>query len=81
MSHNDITLNFEEINQQFINWFYSNGGTISSKIAFKDYSSENAGRGIVAVDNIEVCYFYLSVHMHRNVITKLIIKFKINIAV
>ncbi|RIA96210.1 hypothetical protein C1645_688125 [Glomus cerebriforme] len=51
MTHN--ILNFEEINQEFINWFCSNGGTISSKIAFKDYSSENAGRGVVAIDNIQ----------------------------
>lgn len=54
MSHNNNTSNFEEINKQFINWFRNNGGTISSKIAFKDYSSENAGRGVVAVDDIEV---------------------------
>lgn len=54
MSHNDNTLNFEEINKQFIYWFCSNGGTISPKISFKDYSSENAGRGVVAVDDIEV---------------------------
>ncbi|CAB4386106.1 uncharacterized protein OCT59_022493 [Rhizophagus irregularis] len=53
MSHNDNTLNFEEINKQFIHWFCSNGGTISPKISFKDYSSENAGRGVVSVDDIE----------------------------
>ena len=51
-------LNFEKINQKFVDWFCSNGGMISQKIAFKDYSSENAGRGVVAVDNIQVCYFH-----------------------
>jgi hypothetical protein len=56
MSH-DI-LNFEEINQKFVDWFRSNGGMISQKIAFKDYSSDNAGRGVVAVDDIQVCYFH-----------------------
>ncbi|CAI2181597.1 11898_t:CDS:2 [Funneliformis geosporum] len=46
-------LNFGEINQKFIDWFCSNGGRISPKIAFNDYSSENAGRGVVAVDDIQ----------------------------
>ncbi|CAG8480211.1 828_t:CDS:10 [Funneliformis mosseae] len=50
---NDYILNFGEINQKFVEWFCSNGGKISPKIAFKDYSSENSGRGVVAVDDIQ----------------------------
>ncbi|CAG8484797.1 5250_t:CDS:10 [Diversispora eburnea] len=47
----DIT--FEITNKNFVEWFCSNGGILSSKIAFKDYSFENAGRGIVALEDIE----------------------------
>ncbi|CAG8610715.1 11000_t:CDS:1, partial [Acaulospora colombiana] len=45
---------FEAINKNFTEWFCANGGIISSKIAFKDYTFENAGRGVVAIDDIEV---------------------------
>ncbi|CAG8438358.1 9829_t:CDS:2 [Acaulospora morrowiae] len=44
---------FENANKSFTEWFCTNGGMISSKITFKDYSRENAGRGVVAVDDIE----------------------------
>jgi SET domain-containing protein 6 len=47
-------ISFQLINENFINWFCINGGVITPKIAFKDYSNENAGRGLVAVEEIEV---------------------------
>ncbi|KAG9292948.1 hypothetical protein G9A89_016310 [Geosiphon pyriformis] len=34
-------------------WFLQNGGFISAKLSFKDYSSEFAGRGVVALKEIE----------------------------
>ncbi|CAJ0766492.1 8690_t:CDS:2, partial [Entrophospora sp. SA101] len=43
---------FELINESFVDWFCANGGIISPKIAFKDYSNENAGRGMMAVEEI-----------------------------
>ncbi|RHZ53480.1 hypothetical protein Glove_441g90 [Diversispora epigaea] len=46
-------MTFEITNKNFVEWFCSNGGIISSKITFKDYSFENAGRGIVALEDIE----------------------------
>ncbi|KAK9764308.1 Ribosomal lysine N-methyltransferase 4 [Basidiobolus ranarum] len=44
---------FEQQNERFINWLKEEGSTISSKIAFKDYSKEGAGRGVYAVEDIK----------------------------
>src|SRR2546423_11577639 len=47
---------FDETSIAFIKWFTTNGGMISDKIMFKDYSSEGAGRGLAALADIEVRY-------------------------
>ena len=39
----------------FLGWLKANGATISPKIGIKDYSeTENAGLGVVALDDISV---------------------------
>ncbi|KAI7904047.1 uncharacterized protein BX663DRAFT_432767 [Cokeromyces recurvatus] len=44
---------FEEKGNAFLNWLKDNGTTLSESIAFKDYRSENAGRGVVATKDIK----------------------------
>ena len=48
-------MSFGEVNSRFIQWYKRNGGYLSDKISFKDYSDERAGRGMVAVEDINVC--------------------------
>ncbi|RUS23062.1 hypothetical protein BC937DRAFT_92821 [Endogone sp. FLAS-F59071] len=44
---------FEATNTRFLQWLHDHSATISSKIAFKNYSNEGAGRGVVALEDIE----------------------------
>ncbi|CEJ01742.1 hypothetical protein RMCBS344292_15763 [Rhizopus microsporus] len=44
---------FEEKGKAFWDWLVANGATISDKIAFKDYRSENSGRGVIATQDIK----------------------------
>lgn len=45
---------FEKLNEIFLKWFKNiDGMSFSPKIALNDYSSENAGRGVIAIDDIE----------------------------
>lgn len=37
----------------FIDWLQEHGGTVSPKIAIHDYSSEGAGNGVIALDDIK----------------------------
>lgn len=39
------------VEADFLNWFTGNGAWISPKLAFKDYSEESAGRGMVALES------------------------------
>lgn len=43
-----------QVETDFLDWLTSNGAWVSPKLAFKDYSSEGAGRGVVATDDIKV---------------------------
>ncbi|KAI8977011.1 hypothetical protein BDF20DRAFT_872393 [Mycotypha africana] len=45
--------NFDNNGRAFLDWLINNGASISDSIAFKDYSSENAGRGVVATKDIK----------------------------
>lgn len=45
---------FEEQGQIFWQWLEKNGTTLNKDIAIKDYRSEGAGRGIVAINDIKV---------------------------
>ena len=38
----------------FIQWLLSNAAQISPKISIKDYSTEGAGLGVVALEEIKV---------------------------
>ncbi len=40
--------------KEFIDWFQKHGGWLNPKVNFKDYSFEDAGRGMVALDDIKV---------------------------
>jgi SET domain-containing protein 6 len=46
--------NFEQINTAFLDWLKANGTTVSTSIALQDYSAESAGRGVVAIADINV---------------------------
>ncbi|CAG8568263.1 3768_t:CDS:10 [Paraglomus occultum] len=46
-------MSFGEVNSRFIQWYKRNGGYLSDKISFKDYSDEGAGRGMIAVEDID----------------------------
>ncbi|KAG0379053.1 hypothetical protein BGX24_001857 [Mortierella sp. AD032] len=43
---------FEQVNTAFLAWLAANGATVSKSIALQDYSAEGAGRGVVAVADI-----------------------------
>ncbi|KAG0052635.1 hypothetical protein BGZ83_002351 [Gryganskiella cystojenkinii] len=43
---------FDKVNASFLSWLESNGATVSSSISLQDYSTEGAGRGVVAVADI-----------------------------
>lgn len=43
---------FEQVNTAFLAWLAANGATVSKSIALQDYSAESAGRGVVAVADI-----------------------------
>lgn len=45
---------FEQVNTAFLAWLAANGATVSKSIALQDYSAESAGRGVVAVADINV---------------------------
>ncbi|KAG0348016.1 hypothetical protein BG004_006310 [Podila humilis] len=39
---------FSSVNASFLSWLTTNGATVSNHIALQDYSTEGAGRGVVA---------------------------------
>ncbi|KAF9097387.1 hypothetical protein BGX29_008096 [Mortierella sp. GBA35] len=43
---------FDQVNTAFLAWLEANGATVSKSIALQDYSAEGAGRGVVAVADI-----------------------------
>ncbi|KAF9956780.1 hypothetical protein BGZ72_002466 [Mortierella alpina] len=43
---------FDQINSTFLAWLEANGATVSKSISLQDYSAEGAGRGVVAVADI-----------------------------
>lgn len=45
---------FEQVNTAFLSWLAANGATVSKSIALQDYSVEGAGRGVIAVADINV---------------------------
>lgn len=45
---------FEETGSVFWKWLQDNGATLSKDIAIKDYRSEEAGRGVIATNDIKV---------------------------
>ena len=45
---------FEQANTAFLAWLAANGATVSKSIALQDYSAEGAGRGVIAVADINV---------------------------
>jgi hypothetical protein len=45
---------FEQVNTAFLAWLATNGATVSKSISLQDYSGEGAGRGVVAVADIDV---------------------------
>ncbi|KAF8985332.1 hypothetical protein BGZ46_004897 [Entomortierella lignicola] len=44
---------FEQVNAAFLTWLENNGASISKSITLQDYSSEGAGRGVVATADIK----------------------------
>jgi SET domain-containing protein 6 len=47
---------FEKAGSDFWQWLIDNKAAVSDGIAFKDYSAENAGRGVVASRSIKVTF-------------------------
>jgi hypothetical protein len=47
---------FDKASDTFVLWLRDNDATVSDSIAIKDFRSQNAGRGVVAVKDIKVCY-------------------------
>lgn len=45
---------FDSVNATFLEWLAANGATVSKDISLQDYSAEGAGRGVVAVADINV---------------------------
>ncbi|KAG0358129.1 hypothetical protein BG005_002723 [Podila minutissima] len=43
---------FDSVNATFLQWLAANGATVSKDISLQDYSAEGAGRGVVAVADI-----------------------------
>ncbi|KAF8948972.1 hypothetical protein BGZ47_000647 [Haplosporangium gracile] len=43
---------FEQVNTAFLAWLAANGAAVSKSIAIQDYAAEGAGRGVVAIANI-----------------------------
>lgn len=43
-----------DVEKDFVAWFTGNGAELSAKVAFKDFSGEQAGRGLVALEDIKV---------------------------
>ncbi|CAO3563871.1 unnamed protein product [Mortierella alpina] len=43
---------FDQVNSTFLAWLEANGATVSKSITLQDYSAEGAGRGVVAVADI-----------------------------
>ncbi|KAG0340226.1 hypothetical protein BG000_000391 [Podila horticola] len=43
---------FDSVNATFLEWLAANGATVSKDISLQDYSAEGAGRGVVAVADI-----------------------------
>ncbi|KAG0196630.1 hypothetical protein BGX28_009911 [Mortierella sp. GBA30] len=43
---------FDQVNSAFLAWLETNGATVSKSISIQDYSAEGAGRGVVAVADI-----------------------------
>ncbi|KAF9178274.1 hypothetical protein BGZ51_003961 [Haplosporangium sp. Z 767] len=43
---------FDKVNSDFLAWLEANGATVSKSIGLQDYSAEGAGRGVVAVADI-----------------------------
>ncbi|KAG0259965.1 hypothetical protein BG011_002241 [Mortierella polycephala] len=43
---------FDKVNSDFLAWLEANGATVSKSIELQDYSAEGAGRGVVAVADI-----------------------------
>ncbi|KAF9929839.1 hypothetical protein FBU30_001152 [Linnemannia zychae] len=43
---------FDKVNTTFLEWLAANGATVSKSIALQDYSADGAGRGVVAVADI-----------------------------
>jgi SET domain-containing protein 6 len=60
------TSSFEETGKTFWKWLEANGATLSKDIEIKDYRSEGAGRGIVAIKDIkvyfDVCLLFCKLH-------------------
>ncbi|EME43329.1 hypothetical protein DOTSEDRAFT_131367 [Dothistroma septosporum NZE10] len=44
---------FQERSRAFVNWLRDNGASISAKITLDDLRQQNAGRGIVAVEDLD----------------------------
>ncbi|KAG0368055.1 hypothetical protein BC939DRAFT_507373 [Gamsiella multidivaricata] len=44
---------FDQINASFLKWLNTNGATVSASISLQDYSTEGAGRGVVASADIK----------------------------
>jgi SET domain-containing protein 6 len=49
---------FDKVNATFLGWLEANGATVSSSISLQDYSTEGAGRGVVAVQDIGVRFAF-----------------------
>ncbi|KAF9289821.1 hypothetical protein BGZ68_008544 [Mortierella alpina] len=43
---------FDQVNSTFLAWLEAHGATVSKSISLQDYSAEGAGRGVVAVADI-----------------------------
>ncbi|KAF9955323.1 hypothetical protein BGZ65_003461 [Modicella reniformis] len=43
---------FDEVNTAFLGWLEANGATVSKSLSLQDYSAEYAGRGVVAIGDI-----------------------------
>lgn len=55
---------FDTASNRFVEWLKANDATISDSLAIKDYRSEKAGRGVVAIRDIKVSkinYIYYDV--------------------
>ncbi|KAJ2964450.1 hypothetical protein NQZ79_g637 [Umbelopsis isabellina] len=44
---------FDKASDTFVTWLKENGATVADSIAIKDFRSQNAGRGVVAVKDIK----------------------------